>query len=237
MVTIEETNLKIYREKLPQNWWNGRFNSFSAEVVACGDIEEEVLEREYYWLRERCSVFVDNSNAFCDFIFFSELKDGYLTSYPAFGICPTKNRRYSKREKIELFFDSKGYAAEIAGDEIVSYHPLMLRPFQGQTGYCIGAIFRKKALEKRLQQVCAISAQELCDKVKWQDLAKFAKPYNDYFAVAKVEPVPVKSFFRGLCSYKAEPLYIGERCVAVRLPGKGLDAFEYISYAEYMEKL
>lgn len=236
METIERLDLNIYREKLPQNWWDGRFKSFFAEVVACGDIEEEVKEPDYYWRRERCSVFVDGSRAFCDFVFFSELKDGYLTSYPAFGICPARNKRYSKREKIELFFDTKGYAAEIAGDEIISYNPLMLRPFQGQTGYCIGAIFRKKPLGIRVPEVCAISAQELCDRVKWQDLVKFAKPYNDYFAAAKVEPVPAKIICRKRGSYKTEPLYIGERCIAVRLPGAATDEFEYISYAEYTEK-
>ena len=235
MVTIEQTDLQIYREKLSGNWWDGRFKSFFADVVVSGEVEKESTGDGYYWRKEVCSAFVGDS-AFCDLVFFSELKDGYFTSYPAFGVCPSRNRRYSKREKIELFFDPVGYAAKIDGDEITCYNPLMLRPFRRQTGYCIGAIFREKSLGKNFQRMYIVSAQELCDKVKWQDLVKFAKPYDDYFAVAHVEQVPVKSFCRDFESYEVVPLYIGEWCVAVRLPGGYQGKFEYISYAEYMEK-
>lgn len=235
MVHIESLNLQIYREKLPENWWDGRFNSFSVDVVASGGVEKESIGDGYYWRKEVCSAFVGDS-AFCDLVFFSELRDGYFTSYPAFGVCPSRNRRYSKREKIELFFDPVGYAAKIDRDEITCYNPLMLRPFRGQTGYCIGAIFREKSLGKNFQKMYLVSAQELCDKVKWQDLVKFAKPYDDYFAAARVEEVGVKPLFCNSKSDFPEPLYIGERCVAVRLPGEKDGKFEYISYKEYMEK-
>ena len=238
MVRIEDLDLEIYQEKLSDNWWDGRFNLINAEVVEQGDVIEKQIEANHYWLKECCAVFVGkNDRPVCDFIFFSEMKDGCYTPYPAFMVSPSRNRRYSKRRKCELYVDAKGYGANFSAGEVLCYSSLMLPPFKGQTGYCIGTIVRKICLTNNRQSIEIASPDVLCDNVKWQDLVKFAKPYDDYFAAARVEEVPSKSFINRGREYKAIPLYIGNRCVAVWLPNWYVDEYnsEYISYKEYME--
>lgn len=142
---------------------------------------------------------------------------------------------------LKLYFDVRGYGVRIDGDEITYFSPLMLRPFRGQTGYCIGGLKKVTTVGHAGDildtRVSLVSSEELLERADWRCMLRFAKPYSDYFAAAGVEKIERRPFCHSVCKFDAIPLYIGNRCVGVRLPigdrlGPGL---KYVSYETYLK--
>lgn len=242
MIEISENLFEVYSENLPQNWWDGSFNVLSAKICRHGRLVEERIEENAYWRKERLPLFVGENEIWGCLECFSQFRNGQYLPYPAFAlteILPEDGQKSISDFKVslELYFDAKGYSASMVSDGVVSYHPLMLRPFQNQTGYCIGGIQRTTFFGKNLSKYCIITLEHLCDKMRWQDLVRFAKPYSDYFAAAGVSRVISFDFEWMRHVYQTVPLYVGRRCVAVKIQGGIEISDQYISYQEYKEKI
>jgi hypothetical protein len=173
-----------------------------------------------------------------------EFKEGYFVEHQPFALIKASGssvaRSYPSMRQ-NLYFDTTGYGAVLEDDKIVSYSPLL---YQSEDGYCVAAVKRsvkvggKKAFWNKPFSAAfdLVSTELLCEKMKWQDMIPFARPYNACFEAADVVEVEAKTFMRGNHTCQAVPLYLGKQCVAVMLPGDILGRKEYISYREYMQK-
>lgn len=251
-VKLEDIRTEIYSEKLPENWWDGRFNTMSVGVTEKAFIES--VSREPF--RRKLVAGLGLSDVQGRFEFselclssFQTIQDGEFVSHPFFQIetvSASAKRRLadSRMDILKLYFDARGYGVRIDGNEVTYFSPLMLRPFQGQTGYCVGGLKRVMAAGRAGEildvRVSLVSTEKLLEKTDWRCLLRFAKPYDDYLAAAGVEEVECRHFRHSVCGYYAVPLYIGSRCVGARLPlktqndefGPGL---KYVSYETYLK--
>lgn len=235
MKEITSMELHLYKEELPKQWWDGQlievlFGLGSANKIAAafGDAElHQEIHNELYLGKEYVGILSS----------FRLLKNQVLVHYPFFGYysLPPKCSGPSTTQ-LTLYKDCHGYGAHIENGELICYHPLMLPPFQNQTGYCIGALMQSELIfpqPKNIAKKCYLTTtKQLCANVDWQHLVRFAKPYNDYFAAANVKKIPSEVFYYRKQPYGLTvPLYLGDQCVAVYLNKCG-----YISYTEYLEK-
>lgn len=207
----------------------------------------ERIKGDTFWRCERVP-FYYGGDKFGLLESFSLLENGVYKEYPIFSlIVDSIPYRGSYKDhpadedsiKVRLSFDSVGYSASIVEGGVICYHPLMLPPSEQETGACIGGIQRFVPFGKRLSVLSVISPEALCERMQWQDLVKYAKPYSDYFAAAGVSEVKAEKFrstSRNV-TYRACPLYIGKRCIAVKIGASNSLEEKYISYEEYKDWL
>ncbi len=251
-VKLEDIQSEVYNEKLPENWWDGRFNVMSVGVTEKAFIE--AVSRDPF--RRKLVAVLGMPDAGGRFVFsglclssFQVIQNGEFISHPFFrieaaGDLIQKHLAGSRMDILKLYFDARGYGVRTDGNEITYFSPLMLRPFQGQTGYCIGGLKKITTIGRVGEildvRVSLVSTEKLLEKTDWRCLLRFAKPYDDYLAAAGVEKVESRHFRYSVCGAYAVPLYIGSRCIGVHLPLKTQNdkfslGLKYVSYETYLK--
>lgn len=241
MKDITKMELNIYRPKLLKQWWDGQFSEVSFTMGSANKIAAAFDDAELH--QEIHNLLYRGEDCIGILSSFRILKDEVLVHYPFFRYLPffrshalpPKHSDLSTMP-LTLYKDCRGYGAHIENGKLICYHPLMLPPFQDQIGYCIGALRQSELIfpqQKNIVTKCSLATiEQLCTNVNWRQLIRFAKPYNDYFAAANVKKVPSKNvYYPGFWTSTTVPLYIGDRCVAVKLWDN-----IHISYEEYLEK-
>lgn len=175
---------------------------------------------------------------------FTTIENGIFTTYSFFKLVtesePVSEDDFPEASLVyETFYqDPVGYGATTGNNFYSCFNALMLPPFQNQTGYCIGGIYTQTELDKDFQKKkidrYLVTPKEFCAKVPWQHLMKYAKPYNAYFAAARVKQYPNKIF----TGQRVVPLYIADICVGAELLGnQEPNCREYISFEDYLSLL
>ena len=238
--------MKIYKEKLPPQWWDGRFNVIDVKCSLNFGIELSEIGLDYLWQKRKSAFFMNETTSMFLQSFVS-IKDGVYRNHAYFRLVKDAQKKVSIQDCskddwiFERFYvDAIGYGAKVEKNCYSAYHALMLPPFQNQTGYCIGALcyvteFDNYMGTKKKMDVYVLTPEEFCAKVPWQHLMKYAKPFDDFFDAARICTFPEKSYLdRRQRGRRVVPLYIGTSCAGAEIPdAKESGCREYISFEDY----
>lgn len=235
--------MEIYKEYLPPCWWDGRFNRFNVKCSWKYKIMTLELGSETMWQERQWFIVMDKLTQ-VSLRSFTTIENGIFTTYSFFKLVtesePVSEDDFPEASLVyETFYqDPVGYGATTGNNFYSCFNALMLPPFQNQTGYCIGGIYTQTELDKDFQKKkidrYLVTPKEFCAKVPWQHLMKYAKPYNAYFAAARVKQYPNKIF----TGQRVVPLYIADICVGAELLGnQEPNCREYISFEDYLSLL
>ena len=233
--------MEIYKEILPPCWWDGRFVKFSVKCSQSYNILAMELGSETMWQKRQWFIFMDKLTRF-SLSSFATIEGETFTGHPFFSVVQEDKlvfqRDFSEDTLgYETFYqDPVGYGVKIKDRSYISFSALMLPPFQNQTGYCIGGVYFHtefdKDFQKKMTNCYLVTPEEFCAEVSWKHLVKYAKPYNAYFAAARVKQYPEKLYKER----KVVPLYIAGICVGAELLGaKEQNCREYISFEDYFK--
>ena len=238
--------MEIYSEKFVPNWWDGRFSPIDAKCCLDFKIVASEIGSDSLWQERKSAIFMNETTSM--FLqSFVTIEDGVYRNHAYFSLVKEDDTAVSCQDcpddvlTFERFYiDPAGYGVKLEKNGYSSFHALMLPPFQGQTGYCIGAVFYKTEFDektgKKKTNPYLVTPEEFCKNVPWQHLVKYAKPYNEYFRAARVQKFCDKVYtqINGRMR-KVVPLYITGNCIGAEiLDGEIPGCREYVSFEDYL---
>ena len=236
--------MEIYKECLSPCWWDGRFVKINIKCSLMYKILALEFGSKTMWQERQWFFFMDKQMRI-SLHSFATIENEIFTGHPFFKLVmenePVSESDFPEASLVyETFYqDPVGYGATTGNNFYSSFSALMLPPFQNQTGYCIGGIYFRTELDENFQKKKTenylVTPEEFCAKISWKHLVKYAKPYNAYFAAARVKQYPDKIF----AVRKVVPLYIANICVGAELLDSKEKPYcrEYMSFKDYMSLL
>ena len=239
--------MEIYSENLVPDWWDGCFNPVDVQCSLDFKIVASKIGSDSLWLERKSAIFMNETTSM--FLqSFVTIEDGVYRNHAYFSLVKEKDAAVSCPDcpndmlTFERFYiDATGYGAKVEKNVYSAFHALMLPPFQGQTGYCIGAVFYETKFDgktgKKKTDPYLVTSEEFCKNVPWRHLIKYAKPYNEYFRAAQVQKFPDKIYtqINGRMR-KVVPLYITGNCIGAEiLDGEIPGCREYVSFEDYLK--